>query len=118
MIICDFCRNLNKEAKEYEINIVDIQNESVVKKKKVHYCKDCISICFNEINIEGGTNILSIKWDYRITNIFLREGITTVEKLLSLTTKNLLDFKNFGITSLAIVNEKLQEAGFPRIKDE
>ncbi len=52
---------------------------------------------------------LDLNFDCRILNVFEREGIKTVRDIISKTQAELLSYKNFGRTSLMIVEKKLAE---------
>lgn len=47
----------------------------------------------------------------RTTNCLLNYGINTIKQLIQLTEKDLINIRNFGITSLSDVKYKLEEHG-------
>ena len=53
----------------------------------------------------------------RTTNCLAAEGIDTVEQLLKYSSEQLLEFRNFGMTQLANVREKLAERGLRLLGD-
>lgn len=47
----------------------------------------------------------------RVTNCCLNSGIKTVKQLINFTEKDLINIRNFGITSLSEIKYKLEEHG-------
>ena len=59
----------------------------------------------------GGLPVVVLGLSVRPSNCLQRAGVKTIEDLLSYKRADLMDLRNFGVTSLAEIEEKLEEQG-------